>query len=313
MFSLGFKKKIIKPIPDLLRKKAERTILFTNVRDEKNMKEWVAHHLLLGFELIYIFDHKSNPPLLAELFKFDKRVVIERCNLNTSIKMQLMTKAARIATDAGSDWMCYLDADEFIVLNQFNNIKQMLISYHYADLLAINWLMFGTNHLIEEPKSGLLIENYTKSDIILNKHVKSFVRPSQVVSATNPHFYNIANSYKMISLNNQILNKAEPCFHEWNIEYYKAPAFIAHYIYQSEQTYIERKINLPRDDTNSFRSIDKQIHEKHNETDNLMVKNKYSEKINTFLQIKKQILSQKNNSNTIQEINMEPTTQMLFK
>ena len=36
-----------------------KTILFTNVRDEKHMKEWCSHHLLLGFDYICIFDHKS--------------------------------------------------------------------------------------------------------------------------------------------------------------------------------------------------------------------------------------------------------------
>ena len=37
--------------------------LFTNARNEKHIKEWVAHHLLIGFELIVIFDHKSIKPL----------------------------------------------------------------------------------------------------------------------------------------------------------------------------------------------------------------------------------------------------------
>ena len=31
-----------------------KVILFTNARDELKLKEWVAHHLLLGFDFIYI-------------------------------------------------------------------------------------------------------------------------------------------------------------------------------------------------------------------------------------------------------------------
>ena len=37
----------------------KKVALFTNARDEKHIKEWAAHHLLIGFEYIFIFDHKS--------------------------------------------------------------------------------------------------------------------------------------------------------------------------------------------------------------------------------------------------------------
>ena len=38
-------------------------ILFTNARDEPNIAEWVAHHLLLGFDKVIIFDHLSKVPI----------------------------------------------------------------------------------------------------------------------------------------------------------------------------------------------------------------------------------------------------------
>ena len=40
-----------------------QTILFTNARDEPNISEWVAHHLLLGFDKIIVFDHLSTVPI----------------------------------------------------------------------------------------------------------------------------------------------------------------------------------------------------------------------------------------------------------
>ena len=42
--------------------------LFTNARDEKHIREWAAHHLLIGFDRIFIFDHKSKTSL-KEVFK----------------------------------------------------------------------------------------------------------------------------------------------------------------------------------------------------------------------------------------------------
>ena len=48
-----------------------KVILFTNARDELKLKEWVAHHLLLGFDFIYIFDHKSKIPLKGQFLDFN--------------------------------------------------------------------------------------------------------------------------------------------------------------------------------------------------------------------------------------------------
>jgi Glycosyl transferase family 2 len=259
-----------------------KTVLFANVRDEKNMKEWVAHHLINGFDLIYIFDHKSKNLLSQELSCFKKKVVVERCEMEGPIKMQLMMKAAKIASSAGADWMLYLDADEFLVLNAFSNIKEMLKYYLFSDSLAINWLMFGTSFHKTNPPTGLLIENYIKSDLKLDKHVKTFVRPSQVIAAITPHYFVIADSGRMISLNMKPMRETKS-FNDWDVEYEKCAAFIAHYVYQSEECYIQRKIILPRDDNSEFRQVEQNIHEKHNFVYNPIVKKRYAEKIKQFL------------------------------
>ena len=271
-----------KQLTEFERKNVNRVILFTNARNEKNMREWAAHHLLLGFDCIYIFDHKSTYPLANDFKNFDKRVVVERCELHNPVKIPLMTRAAKIASKINADWMLYLDSDEFLILNSFTDIKQMLRLFNFADSLSINWLMFGTSHLKKEP-DGLLIENYTKSELLLDSHVKCFVRPSQIVKATNPHFYNIKNSLRSITINNKVCSPPGP-FNKWNVEFYKSPAFIAHYVYQSEETYLKRKISLPRDDANEFRQIDKKIHSYHNNVVNVLPKEKYSENIKKFLE-----------------------------
>jgi len=282
VFSMGHRKNKPMPLNDSKRKIVGKTILFTNARDEKNIKEWVAHHLLLGFNLIYIFDHKSKVPLSQELNIFKKGVIVERCELEGPIKMQLMMKASKIARDAGADWMLYLDADEFLVLNAFQNVKEMLKYYLFADSVAINWLMFGTNYHKKEPDSGLIIENYTKSDLILDKLVKTFVRPSQVINAITPHYFVISEPARMVSTNMKPMQSSKS-FNEWKITYNMCAAFVAHYVFQSEESYINRKINLPRDDNSMFRQMEENIHERHNETENLSVKNKYTERISSLL------------------------------
>jgi hypothetical protein len=192
-----------------------------------------------------------------------------------------MKRATEIACLMKADWFLYLDADEFLILNRFIGVKHMLNHYHFADSLSLNWLMFGTNNYVKEP-DGLLLENYTKSDSKLNDHVKTFVRPSQVSTtvATTPHTFHIVNPTRSFAITGASMSKKT--FNPTKNAFWKVSAFIAHYIYQSEETYKERKIELPTDDTGGFRSLDNDIHSKHNEVDNFIPK-KYAENVKAFL------------------------------
>jgi len=271
-------------IPDEKRGIINKVMLFTNARDEKNIKEWAAHHLLIGFDYVYIFDHKSKIPIQSEFTNFDNRVYVERCEIPNKVKLILMSRAANIAKKFNVDWMIYLDADEFLILNCCQNVKQLLNAFKFSDQLAINWLPFGSNNHIKEP-DGLILENYTRSDDRLNKHIKSFVRPSQIRSVSSPHFYNIMNPNRDITITNKIKKVNSP-FNECNVLFSQALAYIAHYAMQSEETYIKRKIDLPTDHTGEYRGEFNSalFHQSHNSTENLIPKNKYANKVKMFLE-----------------------------
>ena len=159
-------------------------ILFTNARDEPNIAEWVAHHLLLGFDKIVVFDHLSKIPIKSNIgTNFNGRLDIIRVEGNGNIKLNLMERAIDIASNGNHSWMLYLDADEFLNLNKFTGVKQFLEVFKEADAIGINWLMFGTSGHKSQPK-GLITENFVRSELRLDKHVKSFVRPSAAVKVT---------------------------------------------------------------------------------------------------------------------------------
>jgi hypothetical protein len=265
----------------LRRMPVKKVMLFTNARDEKHIKEWATHHLLIGFDHVYIFDHKSTVPLSGEFAGFDKRVIIERCELDVPPKFPLMHRAAEIAAIMRADWFIYLDADEFIVLNNFKGVKALLNRYYFADSLALNWLMFGTNNHITEP-DGLILENYTRSDAAFNQHVKTFVRPSQVSEggAASPHSYYIVHPARMFAITGESM--ANKVFNPTRRSPFRSSAFIAHYVYQSEETYKKRKISLPSDDTGTFRAIDADVHSKHNARDTFIPR-KYAEGVRQFM------------------------------
>lgn len=275
-----------------------KVILFTNARDEYNMKEWVAHHLLLGFDFIYIFDHKSKIPLTGLFNNFNKekfQVFVQRCELEGPIKDKLITTAAKISKKHNFTWMLYLDADEFFVINNssITDVKSLLKLYNWADSVSFNWLYFGTNYHDNEPK-GFLIENYTRSHEFLDEHLKTFIRPTEFCYP-NAHRSEVKNKNKIYHGNGTLLSSINPPYYENrhfvnNIHFTKAYVFIAHYYYQSLETFVNRKINLPRDDWGIFRDDDEtkkysiqDIHNNYNDVTNTIVLDKYLNKIKEYL------------------------------
>jgi hypothetical protein len=263
-------------------KKTNTVALFTNARDEKYIKEWAAHHLLLGFDYIFITDHLSVIPLTSVLHNFNNRVIVSRYNKKNNIKIELMNKAIITAKKYRVDWFIYLDADEFIILNHktITNIKEFLQVYNNADMVGVNWLMFGSNSLDKDPHN--IIGHFTKSDLLLNNHIKSFVRTNEAINANTPHVYNIKNPMNFFCYNHRMCNITS--YHDYNIPFFKAPIYIAHYVIQSKESYLRRRHNRPRDDSGTFRpkTDTNNIHLLYNIVDNLQPKTQYEHKIVEF-------------------------------
>jgi len=257
--------------------------LFTNARDEPKIAEWVAHHLLLGFDKIHIFDHKSVTPVSHTLASMlgDRRINVMRIETAGSIKLNLMTRAVQISQQNNASWMLYLDADEFLLLNKFNNIKEFLNAFKFSDAIGINWLMFGTSGHKSQPP-GLLTENFIHSDKIINQHVKSFVRPEKVIlPAVNPHFFNMINPNRYFAASGNRM--AQGPFNPVPKLFTKVMAYVAHYYTQSEEEYLRRKTRTMDDGSSGKVNMYSEIHNVHNEVVNNQLQYKYSGKTKAYL------------------------------
>ena len=262
------------------------TCVFTNARDEPNIAEWIAHHLLLGFDKVIVFDHLSKIPIASQIkntaLNNNRQVQIIPVTGHGNIKIRLMTKASNMAKQMNASWMLYLDADEFLNFNNgITHVQQFLSKFSKADAIGVNWLMFGTSGHTEQPP-GLITENFTQSDMRLNPHVKSFVRPSCVVKVTNPHFFVIVNPKRYYSANATLMPMGP--FNEQPLPFVNAVAYIAHYYTQSENEHIRRKTRVMDDGTTNKVSMYKNIHACHNECANNQLGFKYSNNTKKFLE-----------------------------
>lgn len=250
-----------------------RTIIFTNARDENNILEWAIHHKNIGFNHVYIFDHISIIPISNVLDGLED-VTVHYVKEDFVPKTKLMLTAAIIAKNNNYDWMFYLDADEFLALPLFPNVESFINNYPNNSQISVNWVMYGTNYLNEEPKTTIL-ESYTRYEGLIDRHVKSFVRPHLVLDVVNPHYYIIDNKYFSSGI---ILNKCDPnekAFYpiDPNTPIDVMPAFIAHYVYQAYSVYLKRKRDRNRDDINL----------PHNITDENSLNNQYNNCETTFI------------------------------
>lgn len=257
--------------------------LFTNARDEPNIAEWIAHHLLLGFDKIFIFDHLSVVPISSKLgTNFDGKVTIMRVKGTGNIKINLMKYALNIAKKDNISWMLYLDADECLLLNKYDNVKEFLRGFNEADSVGINWLFFGSSGHVKQPK-GLLTENFTRSEIRLDKHVKTFVRPDIVRNIVNPHFYNITNSNRCCSGNKTKMHMGP--FNPQPLPFINSSSYIAHYYIQSEEEHQRRKGRQMDDGTGDKTGAIDDVRRMYNDVGNTQLKNKYSERIKEYLKL----------------------------
>jgi hypothetical protein len=260
--------------------KCDKIMLFTNARDESNINEWIAHHFLLGFDTIFIFDHLSEIPITTGS-QFGGKLMVHRINITANnVKINFMKTASKIASRLNADWMLYLDADEYLCLNKHTNIKSYLKYFSEADAIGINWLMFGSSNHVEQPQ-GLLTENFTMSECILDQHVKSFVRPERVLNVTVPHFYIIpdVNRYYDGFGMNMPMNPFNPK----PVPFFNSPIYVAHYYVQSENMYRKRKGRMMDNGTTVNMLPSEELHKLYNNVDNHQLKNKYSENIKRFL------------------------------
>lgn len=260
-----------------------KVMLFTNARDEPNINEWIAHHFLLGFDKIFIFDHLSTQPIESRINnRFGGRLVIKRMNDEMkNAKLDFIKRAVNVAKVNNASWMLYLDADEFLSLNKFTNVKDFLRLFSQADSVGVNWLMFGSSNFVEQPE-GLLIDNFTTSCIRLDQHVKSFVRPDRVMQVLNPHYYYVVDRNRCYNSFGLRINNGP--FSKIPVPFFKSVCYIAHYYVQSENEYKRRKGRRMDDGSQPNIPSSNEIHSMYNEVVNCQLKNKYSDNIKRFLQ-----------------------------
>lgn len=227
------------------------------VKDEPihYLREFISHHLSIGFDKIFIYDNND---------KNDEYLVLKKEFLNyiDIIKFQGKCKQFEAYRDCtvknknNYDWIAYIDSDEFIEIER-NSIKDILYKIK-APALGLNWQIFASG----EYDGHSQITSFTKATHLFseyNKHIKVIANPKEIEYIDNPHNFKFKEGKKAITI---LDNEIDTFFTDFPI---KRLAWINHYYCRTKKD-MERKVRRGRADSenpydnNIFNGIDENTH-----------------------------------------------------
>lgn len=122
----------------------EKYLVFTCAKNEdKYLIEFVEHYLNLGFDKIIIADNNDEPTILELLDDYIKNGTVEIYDFRGVNSFQVPLYAA-FANKGNYKWCGYFDADEFLEIGSYSNIKDFLRDIK-ENCVLFHWINFGSN------------------------------------------------------------------------------------------------------------------------------------------------------------------------
>ena len=130
---------------------------FSTIKNEYRFKEWILYYKKMGIEYFIIYDDYSenniedyfNELKIKNYYIYKhNNPILEKEKLNNISYARtdfIKEKLINICNKNNIDYLMMFDADEFLYLNKFNNLQQMIKYYEPLDILHINWLIFHKN------------------------------------------------------------------------------------------------------------------------------------------------------------------------
>lgn len=195
--------------------------------------EWLAFHMLAGFNRFFIYAHKTDDGMTETLLKLARHYPIAVHQLALDFQPQIAAyQHAWNSYGDKVDWMAYIDGDEFLFPTAHKQMADALAAYEGQDLsaLAAYWLCYGGNAHIAEP-TGLVMENYPRHsgmDFIPNRHIKSIVRGRQAIGIRSSHIFDTPRGTfddRLRPVHRGWMKMQEPSYDAFRINHYSVQSF----------------------------------------------------------------------------------------
>ena len=139
------------------------------------LKEWIDYHKLIGVAHFYLYNNDSADNFREVLSPYIEQGLVTLIDF-PSRNMQISSYKDCYKRFRGeTNWLCSLDADEFICMTEKRDIHEWLKDYDKYPAVVMNFLHFGTGGRLKHDFSRLVIEQYTSCQAGLFGVEKTFV------------------------------------------------------------------------------------------------------------------------------------------
>lgn len=225
-------------------KKTKKCCIVATARNEGiYIVEWVAYHLLLGFDKIFLYTNNNQDESLELLREMHDLGLIQLIESDVGPGGNAQVKAYSHALLAlpevsSHEWCAFIDVDEFITYDQdkFLSLSNYLdwVGGTDADVIALSWILAGnpvaSNDWIDRP---VTLRN-RKVSAFQSNLIKCIVKPESAVTS-GPHYPISTSGCELVAVNSERDRYvSERSAAPTDITKCKSPSFENAYLYHYE-------------------------------------------------------------------------------
>ena len=129
--------------------------IFTRYNDTDNIIEFMKYHYSIGINYILIYNDGSSNKLdeckkhfSKDMYKIVYFKWIDKNNIHIlNYSRHFYENILKILRKKNVDYCFHIDNDEYIVLQKFINIHQLINNYKQFDQVYFNLIFFGDNNI----------------------------------------------------------------------------------------------------------------------------------------------------------------------
>lgn len=222
-----------------------KTAIALFVKDEaQDIAGWIAWHLALGADRLFIYDDHSNDGTWEILQAAAKRYdAIELARSDLHMSSNFFWRQATCYKDACRkatgqfDWIGFLDGDEYVSLETADSLNAFLEQFSDYNGVTLSWRIYGSSHRALKSRQPAY-EAYTfhcGPDLGDCELGKVFIRPQDFTDHyENPHRIALTNERYANAMGQPVTWRGPTHDVIWQ------GGCINHYIVRSMENYIER-------------------------------------------------------------------------
>jgi hypothetical protein len=158
--------------------------------EAKFLDEWIQFHLVVGIDHFYLYNNNSDDNYAEILKPYIEKGIVDLIDWPFSHSQMNAYQDCYNKHRDDTNWLTFIDVDEFICPISTDNIKSWLTSYKNYPGVAVYWKQFGSNGKLDHDKNELVIEQYTQCWPKPSVYSKMFCNMDfPIAKFKNPHIF----------------------------------------------------------------------------------------------------------------------------